>query len=588
MKTLLIGNTGYLTEDFLMKAFPKQEVVIYGETHLATSRKKKWTVLARQFRQDQLEEIFRHYHYDQVVYFSDFLTFDGRSRGEIENLDHLFGLISQSSGFRFLYVTGPIVQEEKRDLKAIAIEQVRDWAQGEAIDFKIIYSPYLYSVHYQEDFFYQLFEQLEKGEDISVKQSPLSQASFISMTDLGELFSRLFERWHPELDTIIIPDAFQHSFKEVIDELHKLNQASNINFSEKVQECHYQNHPEQETLVRDTFGWFMRYSILRELPMLYDEFRQRQKDLKPRHKLEKLVAVTSLQTRGRKLLEILLVFGVFEVLSYMSKSQLQFQLVDLRLLFVVLISTVLGMTYGLFASGLAILGLTMTQIAQGASWQLLLYNTDRWTAYAAYIFIAVVCGFVGMQGKDDRAQLIEQLQVAEENYEIVNQSYATVLKDNQDLKSDLLASHDGYSQFYSYFERLNQEFATDVLSQAMMILEELVDGSVALYQGKADLYLLSQGQGPSQSLHLGSFKELVPTLEQNRLWCNNRLLEDYPSYAFKVKSQGEDYVFWLSEVSFKDMTKEQRNKLEVLASLISSKLEKATLSDLALHGGGAG
>ncbi|MFR3850498.1 MAG: hypothetical protein ACLTYH_09955 [Streptococcus salivarius] len=54
----------------------------------------------------------------------------------------------------------------------------------------------------------------------------------------------------------------------------------------------------------------------------------------------------------------------------MTQGQLQFQLIDLRLLFVVLISTVLGMGYGLFSAVLAIIGLTISQIMSGTSWQL--------------------------------------------------------------------------------------------------------------------------------------------------------------------------------------------------------------------------
>ncbi len=104
--------------------------------------------------------------------------------------------------------------------------------------------------------------------------------------------------------------------------------------------------------------------------------------------------------RNKKLAAVVVTFLVFEAFRYMTQSQLQFQLIDLRLLFVVLISTVLGMGYGLFSAVLAIIGLTISKIMSGTSWQLLLYNTDRWVAFIAYIFIAVVCGFVEMKKKE--------------------------------------------------------------------------------------------------------------------------------------------------------------------------------------------
>ena len=46
--------------------------------------------------------------------------------------------------------------------------------------------------------------------------------------------------------------------------------------------------------------------------------------------------------RNKKLAAVVVTFLVFEAFRYMTQSQLQFQLIDLRLLFVVLISTVFG------------------------------------------------------------------------------------------------------------------------------------------------------------------------------------------------------------------------------------------------------
>lgn len=100
----------------------------------------------------------------------------------------------------------------------------------------------------------------------------------------------------------------------------------------------------------------------------------------------------------------------------MTQGQLQFQLIDLRLLFVVLISTVLGMGYGLFSAVLAIIGLTISQICLELAGNCFYTIQDRWVAFIAYIFIAVVCGFVEMKKKDDKLQLDKQLETVKEDY----------------------------------------------------------------------------------------------------------------------------------------------------------------------------
>ena len=51
----------------------------------------------------------------------------------------------------------------------------------------------------------------------------------------------------------------------------------------------------------------------------------------------------------------------------------------------------------------------------GTSWQLLLYNTDRWVAFIAlYLYRCGLCGFVEMKKKDDKLQLDKQLETVKE------------------------------------------------------------------------------------------------------------------------------------------------------------------------------
>ena len=56
MKTLLFGNTGYVTEEFIQEAFPKDMVYLLGETHLKNSKKLKLTVFSEAEKTD-MEEI---------------------------------------------------------------------------------------------------------------------------------------------------------------------------------------------------------------------------------------------------------------------------------------------------------------------------------------------------------------------------------------------------------------------------------------------------------------------------------------------------------------------------------------------------
>ena len=58
MRTLLVGNTGYITNEFIEEAFPESLVMLLGDTTVKTNRRKN--LLVRPFTQseEELEDLF--------------------------------------------------------------------------------------------------------------------------------------------------------------------------------------------------------------------------------------------------------------------------------------------------------------------------------------------------------------------------------------------------------------------------------------------------------------------------------------------------------------------------------------------------
>ena len=53
MRTLLVGNTGYITNEFIEEAFPESLVMLLGDTIVKTNRRKN--LLVRPFTQSEEE-----------------------------------------------------------------------------------------------------------------------------------------------------------------------------------------------------------------------------------------------------------------------------------------------------------------------------------------------------------------------------------------------------------------------------------------------------------------------------------------------------------------------------------------------------
>lgn len=576
MNILILGNTAGLTNDFILKTFPNQAVFIFGHTGVKNSRKNKITVFTKHYENNQLEDIFEFHDYDQIIYLSEYLNYGHESSGEIENLIRLLKCLQAKINTRLLYITGPILQGGTRSLQTTTKETFRSWAKEFGVNFKVLHSPFLYSLINKEDYLFKLFERMDDHEQVELKESSQSQATFISLSDLGDLLHKLCERWSDKYESIVIPDPFQLTFGELLQALDKYFPNKQVRFLEEKAIKTYDNHPDKYHDLRDKFAWFMRYALVRDLPDIYEDYQRQRKGSLRVSKLRNLLGNIVKQKRNKKLAGVVVTFLVFEAFRHMTQGQLQFQLIDLRLLFVVLISTVLGMGYGLFSSVLAIIGLTVSQILSGTSWQLLLYNTDRWVAFIAYIFIAVVCGFVEMKKKDDKLQLDKQLETVKEDYLILNQSYDTLLHENKDLKNTLLASQNGLGKAYSYFVSLDHDSAEQVLRKTLDLVSDILKSPVSLYGGGPIHYELLLGDNDKKQVTLTDFKEISDAFRQGRVWANKSLLENRPAYAMEIKTiVGATFIIWVETVPFEVMSTKVLNELEVLSKMSHSFIEKA-------------
>ena len=117
---------------------------------------------------------------------------------------------------RLLYITGPVLEDGKRSLQTTTKDTLLSWTREFGVNLKVLHSPFLYSVINKEDYLYKLFVRLDDHEQVELKESSQSQATFISLSDLGDLLHKLCERWNDTYESIIIPDPFQLTFGELL------------------------------------------------------------------------------------------------------------------------------------------------------------------------------------------------------------------------------------------------------------------------------------------------------------------------------------------------------------------------------------
>ena len=98
-------------------------------------------------------------------------------------------------------------------------------------------------------------------------------------------------------------------------------------------------------------------------------------------------------------------------------------MIDICLLFVSLINIIFETIYGIFAGSLSIIGLFVATIFSGRNWQSIVYNTDRWISFAAYMFVALICGIIQMKYQDEKEMLEKENQLLNERNELLSILY---------------------------------------------------------------------------------------------------------------------------------------------------------------------
>ena len=565
MKTLLFGNTGYISKEFIEEAFPNSDVYIFGETNLTGL--KRVTVF-KKTEAIGIAEILENYRFDQILYLSNFLTYKNQQIGELERLQDFLKNTSKLTWSKIIYLTGPEIINLPQDLERAAENLCLHWAHTYSGSLKIIRSPYVYSATQPEDYFYGLMSNIRRNQPIRFDEQPDEVANFINSEDLAELVYKVFNSWTDEIEVLTIPSPFQDTFQQLANKLQNLELShSTIGFqsSNKLSPL-YQTMDKNNLSGR--YGWFIHYSILDDLSDLYCQFAS---ESKPLRRLEfRGLKKNIYRLRGhndfQKTAEILLAFLLSEVLSFVVARFNQLGMIDVRLLFVTLISTIFGTVYGVFAGVLSVLGLFVTSIAAGNKWQSIVYNTDRWLPFAAYIFVALICGIIQMKYQDEKELLEKENQLLNEQNDFLTLSYEDAAHDRDALVQKVVSSSNGNSQLYAVHKRLNKKTVEEVIAEAEKIIGE------EFSTDEVHFYPLS----PFSNFKIELYPQLKEGLEKEAVWINKKMLPDYPVFAVEMKSaSGLHYLIWVDEVSYDQLTFSKLHFLQMVSELTASMVDKA-------------
>ena len=583
MRTLLVGNTGYITNRFVEEAFPESLVMVMGDTSIRKNRKTNLFVRPFVKNEKELEDIFSTYDFEQIIYFSNYLTFHGETRGEAEILRKILQLCRGKRNMRIVYLTGPERLYDVPTGKTLLVSEMenlsREYAKLYKTTVKIIRSPYLYSEQYEKDFLNTVFREISAEQKITFQEDESQRMFFMSMQDLAELMYKIFDNWDEDEEILNIADGFDHCFKDLGDKLTELCPHLKVSYARY---SIMENMLKDDKIIRYKYGWFPKISILEELPELYEHYQERNNIKEGR--LDSLKHIISKHKAAVRAAEFAAFFILFELLNGIAGNQAQFKMIDLRLIFVVLFGSTYGINYGITAAAAESLSLIRAFEAEGSSWYVLFYEPSNWIPFIFYFAVGAICGYIRMKNKDNVQFIKEENNLLQEKFLFTREMYQETIEDKNLYKKQILGSKDSFGKIFDITRKLDVIQPQELYIETIRVLEDVLENKTfGLYtlnreNGYGRLETASaqvHGNYPN-SIKLSEYSAAMEELENGNVWANREFLENYPMYMAGVRKNGElVMLICIQQVSREQMSLYFLNLFKILSGLVETSLLRA-------------
>ena len=581
MEVLVVGNTAYVDDDFCTKAFPGDHVQVVAADDARrdeSSPHASWKEL--------LQHLDQAYEFDRVVYLSNYLTPHTDTVGDIELLRSVFRAC-MGRRVQLLYVAGPAAAEDAVDatgqtgkgiIARAANDLCRHYAEREGIQTKILRAPFLYtaSADLEDPFLAPLFDACSTGS-VALRGAEDAAFPLLCAEELAVLVRRVFDSWDASFETLDVADSFNHTAGDIGEALKTLFPGLSVAYGESAGYA----LPTNDT-VRVRYGWFQRYDLLRDLSTIQARWEAgRAKKVNP---LRAAIDRIQMRTLPIKCLETGVAWVLFEVLEHLFSQSAQLNVLDYRLLYVVLIGTLYGLDFGLVAALLASVGLAASYFTQyGYTFQGLFYEPSNWLPFIAYFVVGAVCGYVQLRNSEAIKVERDQNELVRNRNAFLTQLYHDAIEDKRAYKRQIVGRHDSFGKIFAVTQELDVLNPRDIYRKCCELMGEILENdSVTIYHvsGGAFARLVaaspSIGEDAARSLSLEELAPLLGGRGRSNLWVNRELTPGLPMFGYTIERDGAPAVLiYVRRVDERQMTLYYQNLFRILCGLVESALGRA-------------
>lgn len=605
MNILLSGNvTALVTTLSRDLARDKNKVVIAGK-HLEIlfgNNESKLILHSISPSDSSFSDILSSYKFDIVIYFAtreEQLSFESQAEAGqlLDGLKNVLEMSRVGSVSKFFFVSSTEIYGEMVDVEEfsdptpaslngytiLAGEKYCEYySSNYDLDTIVVRVPFVYGAQEKNTFIYDLIVKSQEQNSVFINSKADNRINFVHSADFSQ-FIRLainetFEDHHTRVNLSSNEDT---TFLELSQLLQSNFPEVNFGFAE---ENDLYTRPAEVGIARKKLGWVDTHKLNDELPTLIEEV------LKPFTKEEtgwrRIVSGYLNYRQIIKWFELGLGAILMHLLSELTGTLIQFKYVDFRLLFVVLMGTVYGMRFGLYAAILASFSIIYKWFQLGLDWELLTQNVGNWIPFVIYFSAGIIIGFVRDRKETELEYEKKQTKLIYNKYTFLYNVFNEIRNLKDDFREQLVGYRDSFGRVFKVSQELDTLQEEAVFLKALSILEDIFENeSVAIFSmsdnskfARLEVSSSALQNKLSKSFNLEDYQELIEAIRSGDIFQNKTLLPDYPAYVAPIMNGKKPValiVLW--NVQFDDFSENFFNLFKVISGLFQASLVRASL-----------
>lgn len=471
------------------------------------------------------------------------------------------------------------------DTLLVGEKYCRNYHKDYALPITILRLPNLYGPEEKTGMLYNLVNEGKLKDEVVIQGEPEDLCSLLHLDDVIDFIKRAIDEiYFPEALVINLSSSRPIKFSTLADLLKR--HFSVVIFTDDGARKIYTKHV-QILAARKLYDWFDSHDITVEIgEYIQSIYVVKVNDLTYLQKLRRWVS-----NHLTKLKWVELIGGALLVvyLSQLTGTLIQFQYVDFRLVYVVILGSLYGLQFGLIAAGLMSLYVLYTWLNLGVDWKLLVYNVGNWFPFVLYLAVGLITGY--NHDKTENAIIYEKKQydLIMEKYSFLYEVFNEIRTIKDEFRERLIGYRDSFGKIFTITKELDELQEQAVYLRALSILEELMDNkNIAIYSldntrafARLEVSSASMSKKIAKSLKLSDYPKALESIESGKIFQNSDLLENYPAYIAPVLNNAYPFnvpvaviVIWLA--SFEQYSIYYYNLFKVICGMIEASLVRAT------------